>query len=225
MTPIPHISVIVTAYNVEKYIGRCIRSILEQSLPRNDYEIIVINDSSTDRTRFVLEIFEQDIKLINNSKRMGLPKCLNEAIRNARGKYIVRLDGDDYVNREFLKILMLHLELNPNMDAIACDYFLVDDRENVLADRNCLKDPIACGIMFRAEQLIDIGLYDERFLAREEEDLRIRFLKKYTIERVRLPLYRYRKHEKNMTNDNKHMEKYKKILNKKHKARSLPDWR
>jgi glycosyltransferase involved in cell wall biosynthesis len=218
MTNIPHISVIITAYNVEKYIGRCIRSILSQSFSRDEYEIIVVNDASTDRTRFALEIFEQDIHLINNDERLGLPKSLNIGITKARGKYIVRIDGDDYVNTDFLKILYLHLELNPEIDAFACDYFLVDNQENVLAKKDCLKAPITCGVMFRINQLIDIGLYDESFMSHEDEDLRLRFLKKHTIARLQLPLYRYRRHEENMTNNKHQMKKYKALLNRKHKS-------
>ena len=55
--------------------------------------------------------------------------------------------------------------------------------------------------MFKKTQLIKIGMYDETFLMNEEKDLRIRFEKKYKISRIDIPLYRYRKHEKNMTND------------------------
>lgn len=219
MTDIPYICVIITAYNVEKYIGRCIRSVLHQSIPRNDYEIIVINDSSFDRTNFALEIFEKDIHVINNKKRLGLPKSLNKGILKARGKYIVRIDGDDYVNHDFLKILYLHLEMNPEIDAISCDYLIVDDNENVLAKKNCMDSPIACGIMFRLEHLIGIGLYDEKFILREDEDLRIRFLKKYDIRRVGLPLYRYRRHKDNMTNNIQKMHRYKQLLEHKHRKR------
>lgn len=215
----PYISVIITAYNVEKYIGRCIRSVLHQSLNRDEYEVIVMNDASNDRTRFALEIFEKDICLINNEKRLGLPKSLNKVIRKARGNFVVRLDGDDYVNYDYLKILSMFLQLNPDIDAIACDYLEVDDHEYVLATKNCLKEPIACGIMFRIEQLIDIGLYDEKFILCEDEDLRFRFLKKYKIDQVRLPLYRYRRHENNMTNDKNKMERYKRLLKRKHSKR------
>jgi len=55
--------------------------------------------------------------------------------------------------------------------------------------------------MFRTEQLIDIGLYDESFLLHEERDLRYRFVQKYRIHRLELPLYRYRRHETNLTNN------------------------
>jgi hypothetical protein len=60
--------------------------------------------------------------------------------------------------------------------------------------------------------LIDIGLYDESFLLREEEELMIRFKSKYKISRLQLPLYRYRKHENNITNNKETMKKFKKRL-------------
>ncbi len=214
MTPIT--TVLITAYNVEKYIGRAIRSIINQSADRESYEIIVINDCSTDRTRFALEIFEDEIRLFNNEKRIGLPASLNKGIKKAKGQYIIRVDGDDYVHREFIKILELHLTMNEGSHAMACDYILVDDNERVLGHKNCMDEPIACGIMFRIEQIIDIGLYDEDFLCREDEDLRLRFLKKYNIERVKLPLYRYRRHENNMTNDVEKMKKFDQKLNGKY---------
>jgi glycosyltransferase involved in cell wall biosynthesis len=212
----PTISVLITAYNVERYIGRAIRSALNQSIPRDAYEIIVINDCSADRTRFALEVFEDDIKLINNEKRLGLPASLNKGIKKAKGRFVVRLDGDDYVHKDFLKVLELHLSLNDDIDAIACDYLLVDNDERILGKMNCTEAPIACGIMFRIGQFIDVGLYDENFLAREDEDLRIRFLQKYKIERVQLPLYRYRRHNNNLTNNKDKMNRYNQMLNKKH---------
>ena len=212
----PTTTVLITAYNVEKYIGRAIRSALNQSADKETYEIIVINDCSTDRTRFALEIFEDEIRLINNEKRLGLPASLNRGIKKARGQYIVRIDGDDYVHKEFIRILELHLGLNEGISAVACDYTLVDNNEVVLDKKNCMKEPIACGIMFRIEQLIEIGLYDENFLCREDEDLRLRFIEKYSIERVKLPLYRYRRHDNNMTNDVEKMEIFNQKLNGKY---------
>lgn len=212
----PTISVLITAYNVERYIGRAIRSALDQSIPRDAYEIIVINDCSADRTRFALEVFEDDIKLINNEQRLGLPASLNKGIKKAKGRFVVRLDGDDYVHKDFLKVLALHLSLNDDIDAISCDYLLVDNDEHILGKMNCMEAPIACGIMFRVDQLIDIGLYDEKFAVQEDVDLRIRFLKKYSIERVKIPLYRYRRHDNNLTNDKDKMHKYNQMVKEKH---------
>jgi len=214
----PKVTVLITAYNVEKYIGRAIRSILNQSVERATYEIIIVEDHSTDRTRFALDVFKDEIRLIINKKRLGLPASLNRGIRKARGQFLVRLDGDDYVHRDFIKILEMHLAMNEGIDAIACDYLFVDNNEKVIDQVNCFERPIACGIMFRIEQIIDIGLYDENFLIKEDEDLRIRFLKKFNIDRVKLPLYRYRRHNCNMTNNAERVELFKKKLDEKHKG-------
>ena len=137
---------------------------------------------------------------------------LNIGIKKARGQFIVRVDADDFVHWDYLKILSMHLQLNHDIDAIACDYQLVNDHQDVLAQVNCLEKPIGCGIMFRLDQLIDIGLYDEDFLVREDEDLRIRFLKKYSISRVQLPFYRYRQHENNTSGNLADMQQYHDVL-------------
>lgn len=217
MTHIPTVSVIVAAHNEEKYIGRCIRSLLNQTMPASDFEIIVVDDASSDRTRYALEVFGSDIRVLRNETQLGLPATLNHGIKNARGQFIVRLDGDDYVSGEYLHVLSLFLRMNPHMDAVACDYLLVDESEVVIERKNCTEDPVGCGIMFRVEQLIDIGLYDPDFLAHEDKDLQIRFTKKYKIHRVELPLYRYRRHDDNMTNDLSHMQKFMKTLETKHR--------
>jgi glycosyltransferase involved in cell wall biosynthesis len=218
MTHLPTVSLVVAVRNQEKYIGRCIRSILNQTYPRNDYEVIVVNDASTDQTKFALELFENEIKLINNDVQKGLPGSLNVGIRSARGRFVVRIDGDDYVHTEYVNILSLHLALNPWMDAVACDYNLVSNNDEVIERMNCEEHPIGCGIMFRIDQLVELGLYDEQFLLHEDRDLRIRFLEKHRIHRVALPLYRYRRHDENMTNDDARMNGYLDALSAKHGA-------
>jgi glycosyltransferase involved in cell wall biosynthesis len=164
MSGSPTISVIIPAYNEERHLARTLRSILRQTLSTDVYEIIVIDDCSEDNTARVLELFSTVVILLRNEKRLGLPGSLNRGIKRARGKYMVRLDADDYVRHDYLSILQQFLEDNSHMDAVACDYLEVDENENVLARRNCLEYPIGCGIMFRIDHLIDIGLYDDSFL-------------------------------------------------------------
>ena len=207
------ISVILPVHNCEKYIGRCIRSLLKQTLNDSEYEIIVINDCSNDNSKDAIKPFIGDIRLFNNNKQLGLPATLNIGIKQAKGQFIVRVDADDYVHWDYLKILSMHLQLNNHMHAIACDYLLVDDQQNVLSHENCLKNPIGCGIMFRLDHLISIGIYNEDFFAREEEELSLRFKKQYQISRVELPLYRYRKHDQNLTNNKSQMKNFAKKLN------------
>ncbi len=210
------ISIIIPVFNQELYISRCLRSLLSQEFNSENFEIIVIDDASKDNTINILSKFEGEIKLITNNQNKGLPYCLNIGIKAAKGNYIVRVDSDDYVNSNFLSILYLFLEENRSIDAVACDYYLVDDRENILSRKDCMHDPIGCGIMFRVEHLIEIGMYDDNFLMNEEKDLRHRFLKKYNIKRIELPLYRYRRHANNMTNDKSKQLEHDQKLSIKH---------
>ena len=178
MTRVPTVSVLVPVYNQERFIGRCLRSLLSQNYPREEFDIVVIDDGSTDRTPYALELFKDEIILVRNDQNLGLPASLNRGIRATSAPFVVRVDSDDYVNTDFLSLLNLFLSNNSYMDAIACDYLMIDDREEVLVRKNCSEEPIACGIMFRTEQLIDVGLYDESFLLHEDRDLRIRFLER-----------------------------------------------
>ena len=215
-TKTPRVSVLLAAYNQERYIGRCLRSLLNQTMPLSDYEIIVINDGSTDRTSYALELFHDAIRVVVNEENQGLPASLNRGISVSQAPCIVRVDSDDYVNENFLHFLHYFLQQNPEMDAIACDYWFFNDEEIWIRRANCLEEPIACGIMFRKHQLEEIGLYDESFRLHEERELRIRFEKKYRIHRLELPLYRYRRHEGNMTNDHEAMDWHHQQLIKKH---------
>ena len=214
------VSVIVAAHNEERYLGRCLRSLLAQRFERNRYDVIVIDDASTDRTSAVLATFGDSITVLRNETNLGLPASLNRAITSTHSKFIVRVDADDYVNSAFLDVMYMFLADNPQFDAAACDYLLVDDREEVISRRDAIKEPIACGIMFRTEQLIDIGLYDESFLRHEDRDLRLRFLDRYTIHHVPLPMYRYRRHDDNITNDTAEMAHHERRLHDKHQGRT-----
>ena len=213
---IPKISVIIPAYNEEKYIGRCIRSLLLQSIDNSEYEIIIIDDASHDKTLQIIDNYLDSIVFLKNKENLGLPASLNRGILKASGQFIVRVDADDYVHNDYLKILSIHLQLNNDLDAVACDYDLVDQRQDVISHVNCLDNPIGCGVMYRIEQLIEIGLYDESFRLREDEELRVRFKRKYSVTRVPIPLYKYHLHQDNITSNEKMMEFYRGKLNKKH---------
>ncbi len=210
------VSIIITVYNYEKYIERAIRSCLDQSIAKKEFEVIVVNDCSTDNTPSILENYREEVRVFNLEKNMGLAAARNFAVKKARGQFIVFLDADDYIQKDLLLIQKTFLAENNSLDAVSVDYYLVDERGTHLEHVNSEERPIACGIMFRKDLLIDIGLYDEKFRAREEEDLRIRFLKKHKIYNIILPLYRYRMHDNNLTKNENEMNKYKQRLDDKH---------
>ena len=210
------VSIIIPVYNSEKFIQRSIRSAIDQNFDKNRYEIIVIDDASADNTLKVIQPFRDSIRIIKHEENRGLAASRNAGIKVAKGRYVVNLDADDYIHQDLLHIESIFLNLNNDFDAVCCDYYIVDEHEDHLERKNAIENPIACGIMFRMEQLVDVGLYDEQFMAREEEDLRLRFIRRYQIHHIPLPLYRYRKHDNNLTKDKDMMEKYKEKIRKRH---------
>jgi|CXWL01.1.fsa_nt_gi glycosyltransferase involved in cell wall biosynthesis len=196
---LPEVSIIVAAHNAAQHIERAIRSCINQTFFDDNYEIVVIDDGSTDATPRICQEYGQYIEYYRNKENLGLPAAINAGIRRARSRYIVRVDSDDYVHEDFIKVLYLHMSMNACIQAVACDYLVIDDSENVAERFDCNEHPIGCGIMFRKERLIEVGLYDETFAMAEEVDLRMRFEKRWAIHRVELPLYRYMRHGNNMT--------------------------
>lgn len=87
-------SIIISAYNIENYIERAINSVLQQDY--KNFELIVVNDGSTDKTNEKIKKYERDnVILVNNDKNIGLGASRNIAVKRARGEYILYLDGDD----------------------------------------------------------------------------------------------------------------------------------
>lgn len=110
---IPDISVIVISYNIEKYIGECLDSILSQEGP--NLECICVDDASTDATYSILERYAEGdhrIRLIRNDKNAGQSSTRNVGFRNASGKYLYCIDGDDYLRAGALKRLYSCVEEN-----------------------------------------------------------------------------------------------------------------
>tara|TARA_E500000318_G_C3568148_1_gene216594 strand:+ start:1545 stop:2147 length:603 start_codon:yes stop_codon:yes gene_type:complete len=189
-------TIIITNYNYEKWLRRCIRSCLNQSLPRDQYEVIVVDDSSTDNSKDILLDYkdEKNFKVIFNQENRGVGYAANKGSRSARGKWIVRVDADDYVHFEFLNFLLLFAESNKSK-AVASDYVMVDFDENVLSRKNQEEDPIACAILYRTDVLEYIGSWSVDHAIDEDKDIHERYTKNFEIDYLEIPLYRYFKHK------------------------------
>lgn len=99
------ISIIVPVYNVEKYLDRCIKSILGQTF--RDFEVILINDGSTDNSANICDRYskkDERIKVIHKNNE-GVSKARNLGIKLARGNYLVFVDSDDWIENDFLELL------------------------------------------------------------------------------------------------------------------------
>lgn len=211
------VSIVITCYNQEKYIARAIRSCLNQNFPTGEFEVIVVDDASSDHSTEIIADFGEKIVSIRNKKNLGLPASRNLGIRKALGRYVVSVDGDDYVLKDLIGIESLHLTLNAHWGGVSCDYITVGDDGLHIRRVSGIRDPIACGVMFRKDSMIMAGLYDEKMRVLEEKDFRLRYMKDHYIGHVELPLYRYRKHDSNITENRVIMSSYNKKLKRKHK--------
>ena len=120
------VSVIVPVYNVEKYIGRCLDSLVNQTL--KDIEIIVVNDGSPDNSQ---KIIDKYVKKYNNiksyvKKNGGLSDARNYGLKYAQGEYISFIDSDDYVDKTMLE-KMYNKAKDNNFDMVVCDLDMVLD--------------------------------------------------------------------------------------------------
>lgn len=110
----PAISVILPVYNCEPYITECIASVLNQSF--RDFELLVFNDGSTDRTLDKINAFsDHRIVLVDSKENKGYVKLLNDGIIQAKGKYIVRMDADDVCLTQRFETLYNYMEANPEV--------------------------------------------------------------------------------------------------------------
>jgi glycosyltransferase involved in cell wall biosynthesis len=209
------VSVIISAYNYGKYLGKCIESVLNQAY--DDYEIIIIDDGSTDNTADVLKEYEdrENIKIIRNEKNLGLIVSCDNAIRGSAGEYIIRLDADDYFDDNALLVLSSFLDKNPEIGMVYSDYFNIRHDGKVLEYVRCpkigeedrLMDMPAngAGSMFRRSCYDAIGGYNKNVRYQDNYDIWIKMINKFKVANVNLPLFYYRKHGLNMSSDiNRH---------------------
>ena len=195
------VSVIIVSHNSEKTISRAIRSALHQEgMPRTDYEIIVVDNGSTDLTpKIVSSAFE--VQFIALKTNQGLPAALNKGIINSAGMYIARLDDDDYYRPKFLSIMSEYLDCNKECDWVSCDSYVVDDNENKVGRSD---KTLACCIMFRRHVLESVGLYDEKFWQNETQDILTRIMQDIRYKdrgaQIKIPLYNWYRRDGSLTN-------------------------
>ena len=118
------ISVVIPLYNKEKQIERTLRSVFAQTY--TDFEIIVVNDGSTDRSAAVVESLNDPRIRLVTQKNAGVSAARNRGIREARGEYIALLDGDDEWKPEFLETMTALTEKYPQCEVFAGNYTQVD---------------------------------------------------------------------------------------------------
>ncbi|MBI2589446.1 glycosyltransferase [Candidatus Berkelbacteria bacterium] len=210
----------MTNYNLGRQLGRCLRSCLAQAFPRDEYEVIVVDDCSTDFSHNILEAFGNEIKVIKLGKNVGVAAASNIGIQRSLGMYVIRVDADDYINQNLFLFMSEILTYNKDIGFVYCDLMKVAENEQQLGkvDRSVLENLYhhGAGVMFRKSHLEEVGLYDEKFRNAEDYDLLKRLMKSYTGFHLPLPYYRYVRHANNMTNDQVGRLEWNKLVEEKH---------
>lgn len=203
----PLISVIVVTYNRANYIKEALDSIKRQTC--KDYEIIVVDDGSTDNTKEIVEQYE-GIRYIYQ-EHGGISKARNTAVKAARGKWIATLDSDDLWKEEKLQKQVEYVRANPNCRIVYTAFSnFTDIPEIELSERQkvllqtiinwCLPSALIDARLFD-----EIGLFDEKMICGEDTDWNLR-LKFYNVDRshcIEEVLYLRRVHNTNITNTQK----------------------
>jgi len=178
----------------------------------DDWELIVIDDGSTDDSREVLQKYKSIKKIrVIEQENKGLNVTNNIALRLSNGQYIVRLDADDYFDENLLLVLSNVLDTRSDVDLVYPDYYHISENGDILETvrRKKIDEEVelldlpahgAC-TMIRKRCLVDLDGYDEEFRCQDGYGLWLKFLLKHKPYNVNVPLFYYRQHQKSLTNN------------------------
>lgn len=220
------------AYNYAEYIKQAVQSVLSQTMA--DWELIIINDGSTDNTREIIRQFKKHPRItVINQENKGLNVTNNIALRLSRGEYIMRLDADDYLDENALLVLSSTLDARPDIGLVYPDYYEIDRAGGIinLVRRKKIEDEVeildlpahgAC-TMFRKECMRQIGGYVEDFSCQDGYEIWLRFIAKYKPWNVNTPLFYYRQHPASLTKDAKRILDTRRRIKKRFVQQNLND--
>ena len=131
------LSIIIPAYNQEKYIARCIKSCFKQGFEENSFEVIVVNDGSTDQTRKTCEKFatKHTNVIVINTTNKGIESARQTGLRASSGKYIANMDSDDFLEPDILKKMVEKAE-DGDYDIVGCAKYRVFFSNRFLTIKN-----------------------------------------------------------------------------------------
>ncbi len=213
----PAISVLMTLFNAEAYLGASIESIQLQTF--QDWEFIIVDDASTDRSLAIAESYaEKDsrIKIIRNAINKGQTRCLNQGLAEARGAWIARQDADDISHPERFEKQWQYIQKKPELALLGTNGLLINDRDKVIGFLDvplthelitwsmALKNPfLHTSVMFRTEVVRSLGGYDEHYQIAQDYDLWARIIQQYHAANLSERLISYRHLESSLSKSGK----------------------
>jgi len=172
-------SIIIPTYNRKSILEKCLKALFNQNCPKDKYEIILIDDGSTDDTRTMIESLSPSCKLkyLRNEKRMGVPRTRNKGIRQARGKYIIFTDSDIIVTPNFIR---QHMNYHKKYQDVIVNGELIRvlSLKQIGKKRKSIFDlsfsPFdTANVSVARKHLLEVGGFDEDLLAYGWQDLEL----------------------------------------------------
>lgn len=205
------VTIFIPLFNGEDYIKETIESALKQDF--SDFEVLVIDDGSTDNSLKILSGFTDNrIRIVTNNTNMGRPFTRNRGIELARGEYLAVLDSDDIAETNRLSRQVEFLDKNADIAAVGSFAWYIDDTGNTaflcevptkwteiakeILYTNCF---IHSSVMFRKQVLIDVGGYNLDFPQAQDYELFLRLCEHYKLANIAEPLIKYRIHSKQVS--------------------------
>lgn len=200
-------------YNCGKFLEQSIESVLKQTFV--DFELIIINDGSTDNTSQILQKYSQNpkIKIIEHEKNIGFVKTAAEVIPQTKGEYVIRVDGDDFLDENTFLVMASILDKHPEIGLVYSDYFHVNEKgeimhyfkkKNLEEEMEMMDLPAnGAGVMIRRSCYDAVGGYRKDIKCQDKYDLWIKFINRFKPYALNLPLYFYRRHGNNISNKQK----------------------
>jgi glycosyltransferase involved in cell wall biosynthesis len=212
-------SIIIRAYNAQSTIERAINSALSQGFAKNQYEIVIINDGSTDETLKLINNYrkEKNIRIYSQYNKGGIVAA-NRGFQISEGEYVILLDSDDYFEKNILKELTQTLDKNQNVEFAYPDYFEKTDNKTKRISPKNVFETLSVGTMFRKAKLKAEG-YFKRGVTFAEYDLMLRTLDKWKGIHVEKTLFTYMRRKGSSTSNREFVEKGIDELKKLHPSK------
>jgi glycosyltransferase involved in cell wall biosynthesis len=201
----PKVSVVMAVFNGALYLRQAVASVCAQSF--TDFEFIIVNDGSTDRTRQTLGEFDDPRIRVLDQENRGLIASLNRGIDEAQGEYIARMDADDYCMSERLQSQLEYLDAHPNIALVGSFIATMDEAGRPLAPvvrfpveheeiwAGLARRPwVFChpAVMFRRAAALNVGKYDSAYRHAEDLEFFARLMSRYQAANLARVLLRYR---------------------------------
>ncbi len=209
----PEVSVLVCVRNMEIYIHDCITSLLNQSF--TDFEIIIVDDLSTDNTQRIIEDFkDKRIRYYRNTELLGLSRSRNQSIKYAKSRYVFFTDADCQVSKNWIKEGLPYFK-TPGIVGVEGRTFYVSEtykptRSDSVMENKFGGEFMTCNIAYTKDVLELVGGFDKKFTYHEDRDIALRVIKNgKIIFNPKMIVY----HQKKVFNKNQFVQSGKRLRN------------